>query len=73
MSIETLREARKQIKDRGIAPNEKLGEAYLDLMMDIRRRKNAAVVAAIAKAEKPFLDELQEVEDDYAIFLKLAS
>jgi hypothetical protein len=73
MSIETLREARRAIKDRGVAPKESVGQDYLDLILDIKRRMNVAKVAALREAEKPFLLELQEVEEEYAMLLKLAS
>ncbi len=73
MSIETLREARNALKNRGVQANEKMGQEYLDLIMELRSKMNEAKVAALREAEKPFLDEIQAVEEDYAIFLKLAS
>jgi hypothetical protein len=71
--ISLLRQTRKDLVEKGIAPNEQLGQQYLDLLMDIKRRRNEAVLLAIAVAQKPFLAELSEAEEEYAIFLKLAS
>lgn len=69
-----LRQTRKGIKDTGTAPNEDLaGGAYFKNLQDIRRRMNAAITTAIIEAEKPFLTELEEAEEDYAMFLKMAS
>lgn len=73
MSIEALRKARTAIKNKGVAPNETLGQQYLDAIADVKRRMCAAKVEALRAAEKPFLDEVRELEEDYAIFLKMAS
>ena len=72
-SIETLRAARNALKDQGIAPNENIGKEYVDLILDIKRRMNLAKTTALREAEKPFLDELREAEEEYAVLLQLAS
>ena len=73
MSVEALRKARKELKDGGRAANEDLGRAYVDAILDVKKRMNLAKVAALREAEKPFLDELRDLEEEYAVFLKMAS
>jgi DnaJ-class molecular chaperone len=73
VSIEALRQARKEIKDKGVAANEKLGQQYVDAILDVKKRMNIAKIQALREAEKPFLEELRELEEEYAVFLKMAS
>lgn len=73
MSVETLRKARNEIKNKGVAANEQLGHQYVEAILDVKKRMNLAKVAALREAEKPFLEELRELEEDYAFFLKMAS
>jgi hypothetical protein len=68
-----LDKTRKELLNQGVAADEVRGQQYLDHIMDIKRRKNDAILKAIDDAEKPFLEELAAVEEEYAIFLKLAS
>lgn len=73
LSIEALRKARNEIKNTGVAPNETLGQRYIEAIAEVKKRMCAAKVTAMREAEKPFLDEVRELEEDYAIFLKMAS
>lgn len=68
-----LRRIRNEIKDEGKRANEDVAGAYFDKVQEIRRRMNEAKVAAVQEAEKPFLEELREIEEEYAVTLKLAS
>lgn len=70
---DALRQVRSELKNAKKVGNEDLANAYFDAVQDIRRRMDTAKVAAIREAEKPFLDELREIEEEYAITLKLAS
>lgn len=73
MSDDLLRRVRNEIKSEGRRANEDMAQAYFEKTQDVRRRMNEAKVAAVKEIEKPFLEELREIEEEYAVTLKLAS
>lgn len=70
---DALRQVRSELKNAKKVGNETLTDAYFQAVQDIRRRMNDAKIAALREAEKPFLEELREIEEEHAITLKLAS
>lgn len=68
-----LRNARNAIKCNGFGPEEDRADGYFKLLQDARRRMNDAKLVAIKEAEKPFLEEIETIEEEYAMFLKMAS
>ena len=73
MAEDALRKVRAELKADRKVGNEDMAAAYFDAVQEIRRRMNEAKLLAIREAEKPFLDELRDLEEEYAITLKLAS
>lgn len=72
MQGDALRKVRKELKDTGRSKGE-TADYYLQHILDLRRRMNEAKVAAMREAEEPFLEELAEIEIEYAVFLKMSS
>lgn len=72
MAEDILKQTRRNLKDSGRSKGETSSE-YLDAIQELRKEMNAAKVAAMAEAEKPFLERIRELEEDYAIYLQLAS
>lgn len=70
---DAVRRVRAALKADGKVANEELASTYFDVVQEITRRMNAAKLEAVRETEKPFLDELREVEEEYAIMLKLSS
>jgi hypothetical protein len=72
MAEDILKQTRRNLKDSGRSKGETSSE-YLDAIQELRKEMNAAKVAAMTEAEKPFLERIRELEEDYAIYLQLAS
>jgi hypothetical protein len=72
MAEDILKQTRRNLKDSGRSKGETSSE-YLGAIQELRKEMNAAKVAAMAEAEKPFLERIRELEEDYAIYLQLAS
>jgi uncharacterized phage-associated protein len=73
MTDNILRTTRSHIKNEGDIAADHRAQFHIDQINDIKSRMNAAKLAALREAEKPFIDELKKAEEEYALFLVLSS
>jgi hypothetical protein len=73
--LQRVREARSQLKARGQSEhaNADAIEELFARAQEIITEMNAKKLAAIREAEKPFLDELEQIDREMSMFITLSA